>query len=103
MQITLPSGETVQSDEEPGCTDHQAFAEQIRTAKAAFPVVIVEGYVLLHSPEVRELLTHVWLLEMSPEQCIARRSAPRGVLNPNPITADKCQRLVWPAYERYLV
>lgn len=111
VPVKLASGKVVPSQEEPHCTDHDAFATAIHKAIAAAeakydgntcPVVIAEGFQLLHSPRVRELLTHVWLLELDMDECINRRSAPKSKRNLHPISKSRCEQLVWPAHLRYL-
>ena len=92
------------SEEEPGCTDHQAFANAIRVQQAAghHEVIIAEGYLLLHSPEVVELLDSIFLLEAEEHDARRRRTAPRSGLNSNPQTVEAFDRLTWPAHLRYL-
>lgn len=96
------------SAEEPECTDHAKFAENIQEATAAAAAasgarfVIAEGFQLLHDASVRALLGPIHLLELSRDECICRRSAPRDELrNPNPINAGEMERVVWPAHLRY--
>eukprot|EP01043_Picozoa_sp_COSAG02_P012773 COSAG02_NODE_501_length_21049_cov_34.002768_2_plen_803_part_00 len=95
------------SAEEPECTDHAKFAEKIQEATAAAAAsgarfVIAEGYQLLHDASVRALLGPIHWLQISRDECIRRRSAPRDELrNPHPIDATKMKRVVWPAYLRY--
>lgn len=117
VRVRTPEGEELISEEEPDCTDHGAFAAAIQHA-AENPenascgagegitggrgCVIAEGFQLLHDERVPRLLDHVFFLELGREDCIARRSAPRGALNPNPMSKKKCEALVWPAHERYV-
>ena len=91
VQVTTESG-TIFSEEEPACTDHGAFAQAIQRAvesvqvatassSAAAPpaVVIAEGFQLLHDARVRDQLSKPFVvLDLTREQCIQRRSAPRS-------------------------
>ena len=94
------------SEEEPECTDFAKFAQKIQKAKEAAAVsgrrfVIAEGFQLLHDASVRALLGPIHMLELSRAECIRRRSAPVGQLNPNPIDAGRMETVVWPAHERH--
>ncbi len=91
------------SEEEPECTNHSIFAEKIQEAIASGArFVIAEGFLLLHDASVRALLGPIHLLELSRDECIRRRSAPRDEhRNPNPINAMKMKEVVWPAYLRH--
>ena len=99
-----PTGEP--SEEEPECTDFAKFVQKIQKAKeaAAFSgrrFVIAEGFSMLHDASVRALLGPIHMLEISREECIRRRSAPKGPLNPRPINAGRVATVVWPAHERH--
>jgi len=109
-QVTV-DGKQVTSEEEPECTDHDAFASAIASASAAAAkgfdgsksgCVIAEGFQLVFDAKVVPLLDYIFLLEISREDCIARRSAPRNVHNSNPLSPWACEHLVWPGHERYL-
>ena len=95
------------SEEEPECTDHVKFAQAIQEAKVAAsktgpPLVIAEGFQLLHHASVRALLLGpIHMLELTRDECIRRRSAPRGKLNPNPVDVSKMKSVGWPAHERH--
>merc|ERR1740129_196776 len=109
VQVTTPVGRQVISEEEPECTDSDAFVAAIQEAvgEAAAagkgrPCVIVEGFQLVHDPRVPALLDHLFFIDLSRQECVERRSAPSGPRNPNPMTVDECENLVWPAHERYL-
>ena len=89
------------SEEEPECTDFAKFAQKIQKAKEAAAAsgrrfVIAEGFQLLHDASVRALLGPIHMLELSRAECIRRRSAPVGQLNPNPIDAGRMETVVWP-------
>lgn len=109
-QVTV-DGKQVSSEEEPECTDHDAFASAIANASAAAAegfngskssCVVAEGFQLVFDTKVANLLDYIFLLEISREECISRRSAPRSVHNGNPLSSWACEHLVWPAHERYL-
>lgn len=99
--MELPDGRVVSSEEEPECTDHAGFAARIRQVTSTGPIVVAEGYQLLHDPQVGRLLTHVWLLEINKQQCHDRRSS-TSRYNPNLMSRARCEEVVWPAYQRYL-
>jgi len=107
VRVRTPDGEDMVSEEEPDCTDHGAFADAIQRAAdqavAAFQgCLIAEGFQLVHDEQVPRLLDHIFFLDLGREACIARRSAKRGPMNPNPMSLKKCEALVWPAHERYV-
>ena len=93
------------SSEEPACINHERFAAAVREAAGAAEqrtVVVAEGYQLLRTPGVAEMLDAVLLLELALEDCVARRSAPEGLLNPKACDADYVRNIAWPAHERYM-
>jgi uridine kinase len=102
--IPVKIGDSVlQSCEEPECTDTSSFAREIGKAAQDNDLVIAEGFQLLHSSAVRDQLHFVYLLEISMEESMRRRSCARDAeLNPHPIGVDQFRQLVWPAHERYL-
>jgi uridine kinase len=109
-QVTV-DGKQVSSEEEPECTDHDAFASAIANASAAAAksfdgskssFVIAEGFQLVFDKKVADMLDYIFLLDIGREDCIARRSAPRNVHNGNPLSPWACEHLLWPAHERYL-
>ena len=116
VPVSLADGRSVNSEEEPECTDHPAFARAIEVAAiggggaaaagtGGQSVVIAEGFQLVHDATVTSLLTGpIFYLEMSREECIRRRTAPPGgaAPNANPLSLADCEQLVWPAHERYL-
>jgi ADP-ribosylglycohydrolase/uridine kinase len=96
-------GQKVDSSEEPEGVNHEELAETIENVKHISPVVIVEGYVLLHNEEVRNLLTHIWVFEIPRDVCIERRSQKKDrKLNRTPKSVEDCENFVWPAHERYM-
>jgi len=108
--VQASSGAEVVSEEEPECTDNTLFAAALQEAiAAAVPLpgrgrgcVIAEGFQLLHDDRVAGLLDYVFFIDLSRQECITRRSAPRGPSNPNPMSMEQCELLVWPAHERYV-
>mmetsp|Transcript_38843 Transcript_38843/g.58601 ORF Transcript_38843/g.58601 Transcript_38843/m.58601 type:complete len:213 (+) Transcript_38843:99-737(+) len=104
IKIDLPPPHgSMRSAEEPECTNWDRFAGAIQELKKKpGSYVIVEGYQLLHSPQVVEQLDHIFHLDIGQEECIRRRSAPKSEHNCHPIPVWKCRLLVWPAHERYV-
>ena len=96
------AGAKRESQEEPECTNHKAFAKAIRDASCSHDVVIAEGFQLLHSPEVYSQLTLCYSLELSWEEARRRRTQGCGRLNPNPLSSSDFDDLAWPAHERYV-
>ena len=91
------------SEEEPRCTNHQAFATAILAASSSYAVVVAEGFQLLHCPDVVRQLTSCYCLELPREEARERRTQARdGKLNPNPLSTADFDDLAWPAHERYL-
>ena len=99
MQVA--SGAFRESQEEPGCTNHDRFARAIAEA-APHGVVIAEGFQLLHSPRVVRLLDHIFCVEIDRHEAKRRRTAPRSERNGNPLSPTDFDELLWPAHERYL-
>ena len=99
-------GESSSSEEEPECTDHAAFSEDIRRAAQSAAqsggIVVAEGFQLVHSPHVAAQLDAIFQIDMSKEEARRRRCQPRdSVKNPNPMSESDWQALVWPAHVRY--
>jgi uridine kinase len=111
VRLTLPDGSAAVSEEEPACTDNAAFARAITAARTAVAatqpaappgVVLAEGFQLLHAPEVAALVSRAIVIDSDRDECCARRCAPRGPHNPNPLPRRKFDGVVWPAHERYV-
>mmetsp|Transcript_2246 Transcript_2246/g.5053 ORF Transcript_2246/g.5053 Transcript_2246/m.5053 type:complete len:243 (+) Transcript_2246:63-791(+) len=108
--VQTADGRRMVSEDEPECTDSDAFLDAIRCAiSEAQPLagcdwgcVIVEGFQLLHDKRVVALLDHIFLLDLSKEELLSRRTAPWSDLNRNPANEDYCKLVVWPAHERYM-
>ena len=103
VKVTTTTGARVDSAEEPLCTNHAAFAVAIRAHMQTHPVVIAEGFQLVHSAEVARLLTHTIHFDVERDEARRRRVATRdAVRNPNPLSAAEFDSLLWPAHERYV-
>lgn len=63
--------------------------------------MLVEGFTIVHDERVAELCDHLFLLDVSRENTVARRSA-KTAHNPNPLPVHVCEEVVWPAHTRYL-
>ena len=103
VQIKV-DGRAVWSEEEPGCTDHAAFAEAIRRMGRERQVVIAEGFQLVRDPAVVQLLDSIYLFEIDHDVASRRRAAQGGTgrPNPNPQSPATFDQLTWPAHLRYL-
>ncbi|CAJ1398137.1 unnamed protein product [Effrenium voratum] len=103
VQVQLPDGTERKSQDDPSCTDNEKFVREIREARSRACAVIVEGFQLVHSAEVRELLTHIFHIDLTKEECHKRRTGRyHEQLNPNPVSAEEFEKLIWPAHERYM-
>merc|ERR1712146_199618 len=80
------------------------FAAEIEKQSRRHPIVIAEGFQLVHSPRVTKLLTGpIYYLALGKQDARARRTQPRSrTLNPNPLSGKDFDELLWPAHERYL-
>eukprot|EP00933_Yihiella_yeosuensis_P011362 TRINITY_DN11861_c0_g2_i1.p1 TRINITY_DN11861_c0_g2~~TRINITY_DN11861_c0_g2_i1.p1 ORF type:complete len:188 (-),score=37.17 TRINITY_DN11861_c0_g2_i1:358-921(-) len=97
-------GSSRSSQEEPECTDHKRFLKAIKDKLQSYDVVIAEGFQLLYSEEIASLLDHIFLIELDKDEARKRRIQPRDKqMNPNPLTPEDWDDLLWPAHERYMV
>merc|ERR1712194_209365 len=72
------------------------------TAEAApGQYIIVEGFQILHCKELCDRMAQTIYLNLEREECIHRRCT-RSAHNPNPLSRQACELLLWPAHERYL-
>eukprot|EP00756_Hemistasia_phaeocysticola_P032643 Hpha_TRINITY_DN16420_c2_g4::TRINITY_DN16420_c2_g4_i1::g.163312::m.163312 len=105
VKVTTADGRVMMSQEEPECSNHGRFAAAIRKKMESHRVVVAEGFLLLHDPEVSSLLTHTFYLHLDKAEAGRRRTDgwPEGhELNRNPLSPEKFEQLLWPAHQRYL-
>jgi len=96
-------GQTRTSEDEPGCTNNEGFAEAIKAKKAEKDIIIAEGFQLLQDDRVTALLDSIFLIELDQDEARKRRTQPRDAkLNPNPLKPEDFDDLLWPAHERYM-
>jgi uridine kinase len=70
-QITLSSGETTSNNNHPGSTDNEAILAELDSLET--PVVIIEGLMALHLPELQHKLDLKLFVETRPEIRTVRR------------------------------
>jgi len=107
-------GKERKSEEEPECTNFAALAATLRAAivpcgdvSAASPspeshMIIVEGFNVLHDPAIVALLDVIVVLDLDYDEAKRRRTAPRSGLNPNPLSLEVFDAVVWPQHVRYV-
>ena len=102
IKVTTASGRKAISEEAPECTDHESFAAAIRELLETHDVVIAEGFQLVYSPSVTNLLTHIFTIDIDKAEAKRRRCQPTDkIKNPNPMSELDFEELVWPTHERY--
>eukprot|EP00931_Biecheleriopsis_adriatica_P116231 TRINITY_DN91902_c0_g1_i1.p1 TRINITY_DN91902_c0_g1~~TRINITY_DN91902_c0_g1_i1.p1 ORF type:complete len:335 (+),score=55.22 TRINITY_DN91902_c0_g1_i1:64-1068(+) len=103
IEIVKPDGAIFHSEEEAECHDFDQFLKTIELALAQeeVRVVIVEGFTIVHDARVARLCDNIFLLDVSRENTILRRSA-QHAHNPNPKPRTYCEEVIWPAHERYM-
>jgi hypothetical protein len=56
---------------------------------------------LLHSPNVAALMDVTFFLTLDRDEARTRRTRPRCPLNPNPLSTQDFDELLWPTHESY--
>jgi len=96
-------GQNRTSGDQPECIDHAKFAQAIKLHLDTHDFIIAEGSKLLHYPEVVELLSHIFFIEVSKAEASHRRAKPRdSILNPHPLDKNDFEDVLWPAHQRYV-
>jgi uridine kinase/predicted NAD-dependent protein-ADP-ribosyltransferase YbiA (DUF1768 family) len=91
------------SYEDPECFDHRRLATAIKEKMGGNDLVIVEGCQLLHDRQVADLFHYTFLLQLGKFEAKHRRTQQRDImLNPNPVSKDDFDEVLWPAHERYM-
>eukprot|EP00995_Heteronema_vittatum_P003505 NODE_1529_length_947_cov_336.782851_g1066_i0.p1 GENE.NODE_1529_length_947_cov_336.782851_g1066_i0~~NODE_1529_length_947_cov_336.782851_g1066_i0.p1 ORF type:complete len:228 (-),score=17.70 NODE_1529_length_947_cov_336.782851_g1066_i0:263-880(-) len=113
--VQTPEG---RSEEHPDTVDHERAFQTVLTAlygrgqpvpgesnfdpTAKQRYLIVEGFISFHDRRLVALMDAKIYMRLSQEECIARRSAPRGPYNRNPQSVEYCKKILWPAHVDYV-
>lgn len=100
------------SEEHIDCTNWDAFYEAVSSIYSELVedsqrhfrrgYLIIEGFQAFHDYRIVALMDCMVYLELSKEECIARRSAPQSEHHCNPQSAAYCEKHVWPSHEEYV-
>lgn len=115
-------------EEGPDVFDNEAFLRDLKLLKAGYaieiesnsrettaqgitrrrveprPIVLVEGYLLLHDPEAREQFDHTFFVNIPEEEMVRRRVQRRDPIHPNRHDTDEyIANTMLPGYRRYVL